>query len=278
MLRTLLVGFDATSDSEPACELALRWASRFGALVAGCAVVDEPGARVSEAALIGEGFYGPADAALVDGLRVSARETLDRFRRRCQEVGVRYQLLLDAGVPHVQLAAESHRFDLLLLGRHTHFEFGHRKADDATLARVVVESPRPIVSVARVPENESDGPVLIAYDGSVRASRALSDLVASGLGSGRELHVISVDRDPDVAARFSQRALDFLAHHDLPASAHPLDGSYPPKEAILGAIDQLGVALLVIGAYGHKPLHGLLLGSTTRTLLEQTDIPVFCSH
>lgn len=280
MLKTLMVALDGSADSQPAVELGLAWAERHGSVLVGCTVVDEPGIRVSEATMFSEGYVGlgPGDASLLAQARADREDALRRFEDACRARGVRCQTLLDYGMPHARIVGESHRYDLILIGQKTHFEHGWATESDGTLQHVIQESPRPVVVVPTLPADAIRGPVLVAFDGSLRSSQALYDFVASGLGAGRAVHVLSVDREHEVAERIVEKAVAFLKSHDLDAQAHPFDGAYQAQHAIVGAIRRLEAALLVIGAYGQTPLREFFLGSTTRQLLETAGTPVFCAH
>jgi nucleotide-binding universal stress UspA family protein len=278
MLKSLLVGVDGTDDGAPALDLALRWGRKHGARVIGCVVVDEPGLRASEAALLPGVALAEPTTSLETEARRRAEQVLHAFAERCAGAGVPFVARLGAGEPHEQLANEAHRCDLVILGRRTHFAFGWRQAADATLDRVLQDCSRPIVAVPEVPPDIDNGPVVVAFDGSLRASRALFAYEASGLAAGRTSHVVSVDRQHDVAAAWAETAAAFLDAHGHRVQPHPFDGAFPPIEAILGAVGQLGAALLVIGAYGHSPLRELFLGSTTRNVLNRSPVPVFCTH
>ncbi len=280
MLKSILVALDGSADCQPSLDLGLAWAERHGSLLVGCAVVDEPGIRVSEATVFSEGFAGvdAGEGMLLARARSQMEEILRLFEERCGERNVRCQTRLDYGTPHVRLVAESHRYDLVLMGQRTHFEHGWTTESDETLHRVIQECPRPVVIVPALPADPAGGPVLLAFDGSLRSSQALYDFTASGLGRGREVHVLSVDREHEVAERLVEKALMFLHHHEIDAQAHPFDGAFQPQHAILGALNKLSASLLVIGAYGHSPLRKFFLGSTTRELLENAGLPVFCAH
>lgn len=278
MLRTILVAVDGSDDSRPAIDLALAWAARHQARLVGCAVVDEPGIRLSQATVFPEGYGAPGDASLLALARADREEALRRFEDACRAAGVPCGTQLEYGTPHVRLVAEAHRFDLVLVGLHTHFEHGWAVEADSTHHHLLQESPRPVVTVPALPDKPLDGPVLVAFDGSLRSSQALYDFTASGLGAGRPIHVLSVDREHDVAERTVEKAVAFLHSHDLDAQPHPFDGAYQPQHAIVGAIQQLAASLLVIGAYGQGPIREFFLGSTTRNLLEGAGIPVFTSH
>jgi nucleotide-binding universal stress UspA family protein len=135
-----------------------------------------------------------------------------------------------------------------------------------------------VIVVPSGPLGSLDGAIVVAFNGSVRASRALYDLVASGLATGRTTHILSIDREHEVATRVASRAVDFMRFHDLDARPHPLDGTFPASEAVLGAVEQLGATMLVIGAYAHTPVREFFLGSTTRSVMTRAPVPVFCSH
>lgn len=278
MLRTILLALDGSEDSQTALELALRWGRRFDARVIGCAVLDEPGIRVSEATLFAEGYYGSSDPSILSDARKRVDEILDLFTRRSALDGVRGETLFDTGTPHEQIVAEAHRVDLVVMGRRTHFEFGWRAASDSTLDRVVHESPRPVVAVPAGADLEEKGPVIVAFDGSVHSSRALYAFEASGLARARVVHVVSIDRERAAAEQTAMRAVDFLRFHDVEAHSHPFDGAFPPVEAILGATIETSASLLVIGAYGQSQLREFLLGSSTRTVFTRSSVPVFCAH
>ncbi len=278
MLKTMLIGLDGTRDSDPALEYGLQLALRCDALVVGCGVIDEPGVRVTEATLFAEGYFAAGNTTTLSDARRAAEQTLQHFTDRCAQLGVRCLSLLDVGTPHVQIVAEAHRYDLVVLGCHTHFELGWRGADDATLHHVLQECARPVIVVPSGPPAPLDGPIVLAFDGSVRASRTLYDLVASHVSEGRTIHILSIDRDAAVANRIAARAVDFLRYHELDAVPHAFDGAFPAAEAVLGSVEQLGGTMLAIGAYGHTSLREFFLGSTTRSVMTRAAVPVFCSR
>jgi nucleotide-binding universal stress UspA family protein len=278
MLKTIMIGLDGSPDSLAALNLGLRWAKRHDALLVGGGVVDLPGIELSEATVYAEGYgyAGPVDEGLVAEAQGRVESALERFARLCQAEGVRCETLESTGTPHVELLAESQRYDLLLLGRRTHFAFGWLRDGDSTLKRVLRDSARPVV-MAPDPGPGDDGPVVLAFDGSAPAARALAAFEATGLGRGRALHVVAADRDRQAAAVLADRAVDFLRFHDLDATPRPIAGDSPVADAVLGEVERLGAGLLVMGAFGHSAIRELF-GSTTRGALERSKVPVFCSR
>ena len=59
---------------------------------------------------------------------------------------------------------------------------------------------------------------------------------------------------------------------------HALSSSAPPEEVILEQVRCLNAGLLVMGAYGQPVLREFFIGSVTRTLLNESPVPIFCFH
>ena len=168
--------------------------------------------------------------------------------------------------------------DLILLPLRSHFQFTAQEEvpDDGLLRRVLKDAPRPIVVVPGEPV--PDGPIVVAYDGSLQAERALSAFEATGLAGVGPVHVVSVDAEPDEATRLAEHARQFLALHGAPAMAHALTSTAPPAVVLLEEARRLNAGLLVMGAYGQPVLREFFLGSATRSLMADCPIPMFLYH
>jgi nucleotide-binding universal stress UspA family protein len=122
------------------------------------------------------------------------------------------------------------------------------------------------------------GPVLVAYDGSLPAARAVQAFQATGLGEGCDVHVLCVDPDFTQAARDADRAAEFLRFHDCKAVAHPLASQETPAKVILEEVRKLDPRLLVLGAYGTRGWREFLFGSVTGSVLKASPVPLFLYH
>lgn len=276
MLRTLLVGIDGSPGGQDALDLAIAWARRHSGTVVGMGVVDEPGIHGPEEALVGSQYFNRVNETLVADSRQRVEEWLRAAASRCEEAGVAFRPLEDVGTPYVQILKEAQRFDLVLLGRQTHFRFGWESVDDDTLARVLADCPRPIVAVPESARNSPD--VLVAYDGGFPAARALAVFEASGLARDRTINLLCADTDLEQAQHHLDCAVDFLASHNLTAVPHALANFHSPAEAILDLARHLEVGLIVMGAHGKTTLRELFLGSVTSRVLKETKTPVFLYH
>jgi nucleotide-binding universal stress UspA family protein len=276
MLRSILVGLDGSEHSDSALELGIRWARRFDALLVGIGVIDEPGLHGLEEYLVEESYFQGLNKTLLAETQRHVERSLGRYARRCAEAGVAFKELEDVGTPYVQILMEAQRYDLIVLGHHTHFQFGFGDEPDVTLSKVLAECPRPVVSV---PDGRGDGEaVLIAYDGSLQAARALAAFESSGLGQGRKVHVLSVADSKKDSARWAERAVEFLGFHEVRAESMAVESSGSPVEVILESARMVDAGLLVMGAYGQPVLREFFLGSVTRSVLEKSPVPVFLYH
>ncbi len=277
-LRSLLVGLDGSADSAAAVRLGIQWARQTDALLVGLAIVDQPTIAAEEPVLLGGVPY--ADPIFYRERMADARRQatgfLEQFSVQCAEACVASKVLEDVGMPADEIALEAQRYDLVLLGRNTRFHFEVQERHDDTLMKVVKTGPRPVVVVPEAAES-GDG-VIIAYDGSDAAARALFAFEHSGLGRDCPVHIVSVHEEQKVAARHAERANDFLRHHDIRAQVHPVASHADPAGIILKHIHDLGPGLLVLGPYGHSAMREFFLGSATRTLLRESPIPLFVFH
>jgi nucleotide-binding universal stress UspA family protein len=273
----MLVGLDGSPYSASAAELGLRWARRFGALLVGLGVIDEPTIRGGELVpFTGVFAKRPGDEVRMREARVQVEGFLDRFALRCAEAGVPAKVLEDVGLPWEQVLLQAQRYDLVLLGQRTHFHFETQRSPCETLRKVLKHSPRPVVTA---PEKLGGGEVaLVAYDGSMQAARALQAFLASGLGDGQEVHIVSVAEEYAEAAGHAGRAAEFLRFHEVDAQVHPVASYEPAAEVLLERARGLNAGLLVLGAYGRPALQEFFLGSVTRTVLDRGAVPLFLYH
>ena len=120
--------------------------------------------------------------------------------------------------------------------------------------------------------------VVIAFDGSLQASRALYAFEASGLGRSRDVHVVSIASEHKVAADHADRAVEFLAYHEIRAVPTAVASSDAPAATLLDRAKEFGAGLIVMGVYGQPILREFFVGSTTQTMLKEIPVPLFVSH
>ena len=279
MLRSLLVGLDGTDDCAAAIDLGINWAKRFDCLLVAIGVVDEPSIRGSRP----EGQVSRSYQGAYDQLLKTARRKVDlaleNFSIRCSDEQVAYKLLEEEGEPCQQILTEAQRYDLMLLGCKTHFRHGSERHPCATLERVLRNAPRPVVVTPTDNNPNHNNGIVIAYDGSVQAARALQAFLATGLAKLGQVYVFTVHQDSSVeAARIADRAVEFLRFHGVESNRVSLASDGAPSKLFLDYANQCNAGLIVMGAYGQPKVSEFFFGSVTCSALKDSTIPLMLFH
>lgn len=276
MLRSILVGLDGSAYGKSAMELGIRWAQNHDALLVGLGIIDKPGISKPGLEPLGGGsFRQHRDAAMLADARRRVEQFLGQFALRCSEAGVSCKLLEEVGAPEEQIVEEAQRYDLIMLGQQTFFQFETQEQADSTLVRVLKDSPRPVVTA---PEKLDSGTaVVVAYDGSLQASHTLQAFVSLGLAKDRDVHVLTIGEDKDEAVRCADRAVEYLGFHGVMARRNVIE-STAAAPLILDAVKRLNAGLLVMGAYGKRSLREFFFGSVTQSILRDASVPLFLYH
>jgi nucleotide-binding universal stress UspA family protein len=180
------------------------------------------------------------------------------------------------GTPAECILAQAEDFDLTILGRRTYFHFATQTEPDDTLTQVLRQIRRPVVAVcAPLPTSRS---VLIAYDGSIPAVRALEAFARFPLEDWQAIHVVSVSDKMVNAGRSADEAANFLRHYQLPAESRPVVAPRATAELLLEQARAVDAAMLVMGAFGRSGIKEALFGSKTEAILAKSDMLLFLHH
>lgn len=180
-------------------------------------------------------------------------------------------------------AMHARHADLLLLGQP---EAGDWYAQSAGgfVADLLMTAGRPAVVVPHSGAfTDFAQNILVAWDGSREAARAVSDalvLLQRAQCVSIEVIVSNHEAKHPHAERAAIEAAAWLDLHGVQASFHESarDPAVQTGAALLSRASDLHADLLVAGAYAHSRVHECILGGTTRTLLEAMTVPVFMSH
>jgi len=144
------------------------------------------------------------------------------------------------------------------------------------------ESGRPVLLL---PEAEVSFPrvtrVMIAWDASVQASKAVRDAIGL-MQAAAEVHVVLIDPVPSFDGHGPEPGADlaaYLGRHGIGTVVHRL-----PKEGretgalLIRTCADLGVDLIVMGGFGHSRLRQRIFGGTTTTMMKTLAVPVLMAH
>jgi nucleotide-binding universal stress UspA family protein len=272
-----MVAIHDDSPTTKTMELATRWTQRLGGAITGLGVIDESNWAPAPVLPSGDSPLNPPENALLARAKKYVEQSLHQLAEHCRQAGVEYCQIQEIGMPHEQILVEAQRHDVVLLGNETTPDPGLGVPTRSILENVLRHSPRPVVAVPASPEN--NGGILVAYDGSLQAARALQALVASGLPALGNTTVLSVDRESEETANeHAGRAVEYLAAHGINAQHQPEVTEEPVQRVIVDQAQRHDVELIVMGAYGRSRLAEFFLGSVTSRVIDESPIPLFLFH
>ena len=274
MIKDILVCLEGSASTERAIELGLELAREHGARLVGLAIIDDPDLRPNPTPADLEQHR---DLVLLESARLRAEATLAQFETRCQLAGVATRNLEARGRPAAKILQEMTEHDLTLIGRNANFLLETGEEDAHTRDDVLHRARKPVMIVPDEPARAGQD-VLIAFDGSSAAKRAVLAFADSGLAQGRTVHVASMDDDGEQAWEMASRGVDLLRERSVAARPRSLVSALPIADALLDLRRKLGAGLMVTGAYASSRFSELIWGSVTREMIEKSPVPLFLHH
>lgn len=156
-------------------------------------------------------------------------------------------------------------------GEAADFAKGHLGSN---LERIVRTAKRPVFVASRA--FTPIGRVLIAYDGSRLAMKAVDQIARSPLFSGLDVTVVTVGADTSAARKGLDDAKALLKAAGIAATTRLIEGR--PEEVLRGLVEGEAFGLLVMGAYGHSRIRSFVIGSTTTEMVRSCQVPVLMVH
>lgn len=142
-------------------------------------------------------------------------------------------------------------------------------------------TPRPVLLVPpalEMPLPVANGPIMIAWNGSVEADRAIGAAMPILQGASRV--VVVVGEEDRRKTDFSLHALtEYLARHGIEVTV--TTSKVESRDAgpyILTETKNVGASLLVMGAYTHSRLREFVLGGVTKHVCAHAELPVMMTH
>lgn len=201
-------------------------------------------------------------------LSARAETVLERVRKEAERGGVTVEAVVRTGVPYQVIVEEARTADLVVLGRAGEASGHEATGLGSTVERVVRTSPTPVLVASLEPVRPER--LLLAYDGSDPATRALHLTAELASGLGLSVVALTVDDDAMRAEALANEAVAYLEERGV--SATPQTASGDPDERILEVEE--ATDLLVMGAFGKGLIRTLLLGSTAELVLRRAVGPV----
>lgn len=153
-----------------------------------------------------------------------------------------------------------------------------------SIANIVTEAGCPVIILPDGYQgNVLPQQPLISWNSSRAASRAMSDAIPllkdanevtvfNGIDQGR-------DKDKERLRRQREDLLKYLSLQHINAKFLEKDVKGDSVgDRVLDIVEEAHHDMVIVGAYGHSKLHELILGSTTRSVIKYSRVPVLLSN
>jgi nucleotide-binding universal stress UspA family protein len=278
MIKNILVPFDGSHHARAALEYALWMAERFDGTLFGQHVIDTVSIEGTFfhdiSGSLGFEPYLDFSTKMREALEERGKALLEEFRERCRSRNVRHETYLDLGIVANEICERAKIADLIVLGHRGINEEFSTGLLGGTAESVTRKSPRPVF-VSNRNFKAVERP-LLAYDASQRASAAVEAAAEFCSRLGLPLTVLHVPKDPKLGERVLQEAGTYLASYGIETRYEVARGY--PEQKIIDYLVNFGYDLVFIGAYGHRRIIEMVLGSTTEYVLRKSPCPVFLAR
>ncbi|MFZ2209812.1 MAG: universal stress protein, partial [Porticoccaceae bacterium] len=202
--------------------------------------------------------------------REEGRMFLNRLRERAVAAGVQSPDVRQRyGNLEATLTEQEDDVRLFVLGRRGQSAENTQRDLGRNVERVVRSLRKPILAITE--GFTEPRRVMIAFDGSIVTRRGVKMVAGSPLFKGLPVHLLMSGKKSQDAPRQLEWARKTLesAGFDAPAALVPGDA----ESVIAETVKHQGIDILIMGAYSHSALRGLLVGSKTSDLLRSAKIP-----
>lgn len=281
--KDILVHLDDSVRSSERLGLAIQLAVANGAHLTAVHAINIPATSMFYGYSMTVASPGPQD--LIEALRTEAQARIapveDAFLERIRQEGVQGEWRTVEGEPGAVLALHARYADIAILGQPDR-EKPQADGSDSIPVSVLMSSGRPALVVPYAGRFVAVGQhVLVAWNASREAARALNDAMPL-LRAAQKVTVLVINPASGTAGHGDIPAADIslhLARHGVKAeAARTVAAEIADGEALLSYAADLGVDMIVAGAYGHSRTRELVFGGVTRTLLNEMTVPVLFSH
>lgn len=277
--KTLLVHLDNSKSCAGRVAVALDLAERFDAHLVGLFVMVDPVVPTFVMAQMPSSAIETQRAAA----REKARAAIEAFEAAAEKAGrtveSRTALSYLEEVPET-LALHARYADLVIMGQHDPDDDG--TMGEGTVEQCLLGAGRPVLLVPYIGARPGFGKrALLAWDGSREAARAATDALPL-MQQAEKVTVLTVNPKKGRGAHGEEPGADIalvLSRHGVQAEAESMTvRDISIDEAILSRLADEGADLLVMGCYGHARLRELVMGGTTRHILQHMTVPALMTH
>jgi len=278
MIKNILVPLDGSEHSRAALEYAQWLAVKFDGTLFGQHVIDTISIEGTffhdVSGSLGFEPYLDFSTKMREILEERGKSILEAFAESCREKRVKHQTFLDMGLIANEICSRAKVADLVVVGHRGINEEFSTGLLGSTAEAITRKCPRPVFVSTR-----KFKPVtrpMLAYDGSERASSAMESAAEFCARLGLPLTVLTVTREEKLTESIQHQARAYLSSYAIETRYEKARGY--PEQKIIEYLASFGHDLLFIGAYGHRRIIEMVLGSTTEYVMRNATCPVFMTR
>ena len=219
-----------------------------------------------------------------DNLREKARQALHDLTLQADRLGLAVEtrsIECAAGDLPREIAFHAHHTDLTIIGQ-PGAEGANGTQQTAIFEELLFQSGRPVLAVPWAGEsNPAPQTVIVAWDASGRAARALADAIPILRNADKVVVLVATDDEPaDTGDTPGFDIALHLARHDINAEARcvPLGTDVHTADVLLSQATDLGADMMIMGGYHHSRVREFILGGVTRKVMKTMTLPILMSH
>ncbi len=234
----------------------------------------------------------PRVSSLLGGMIIDVEGLAQNVTARCRSRGAALVLAMEASLNPIGVKFRSTQLDCLM-GTIEEAASTYPRYHDLTVVglsptdgslkaaaeSVIFGSGRPTLVVQQDAPPASYQHVVIAWDGSQVATRAVAD-ARDFLRLANAVTIASVTDEKELPEKNPGHELAaYLARHDIPATVTLLQTLGRPIGGVLQdhALN-IGADMMVMGAFGHSRMRDFVMGGATAGILQDLKLPVLLSH
>lgn len=223
-------------------------------------------------------FPAQLAAAEKQRLRSLAETSVSRARRLAEQDGIACttdspELAFDGLTERFNQQTRVHDLTILASGYETLSSHRH------VFEEALFNSGHPVIVVPKIGGSVGARTIVVAWDGSARSARAVSDALPMLQGAARiSIATVAGEKDLSRMAPGADLAA-YLARHGVESTLAVLsaaDGN--ASDALRRHAEDIGADMIVMGAFVHSRLRQSVLGGVTRSLLEDCAVPLFMAY
>jgi nucleotide-binding universal stress UspA family protein len=265
MIKDILVNLSVGKPHDVAGDFAISAAALFDAHVSGLALAKDYPIGLPLAC---------DSTAIFNTYRIEqnieAKRAVDAFQAGARLAGV----VFDSRII-IETAADLAEVFGMTARHYTPYD----RLESSIIEAALFGSGRPVLVVPYIQKKGLRlGRVMVCWDGSLSAARAVADALPLLQRAG-QVDIMTVDTKERRNALPGAQIAEHLARHALNVNLSTMVASdIEVADVILSQVADSVTDLIVMGAYGHSRLRELVLGGVTRDILASMTAPVLMAH